>query len=220
MFFILICGNLGVEKVVLKFLNFEKGEVRMHQMTKLVNGIFEMFSLGNVSRSGWHRAGVKSGIENVLEHTCLTAQIAYILAIMEEYQNPEKIACEALFHDNAETRMGDLNKLNTKYLSKSPGERIAFTHFISQFPSEVEKRLCRYFDDFETGYSKESILVKDADLLQMGFQAKIYLDQGHKFAQRFLDRIPEGLKTDSAKMIFAEMLNVEFFEWCLSESYE
>ncbi|MBU4536525.1 HD domain-containing protein [Patescibacteria group bacterium] len=158
---------------------------------------------------------MKVGIENIAEHSCLAAQISFILAVMEGVDNPEKIACATLFHDNAESRTGDQNKLNSRYFDKSKGERRAFVDFTKRLPVPMASILINYFDDYEERNSISTSLIRDADLLQMAFQAKYYLSIGYSFAQKFIDNVEKGLKTESAKMIFEQMKETEFFEWCL-----
>jgi len=182
----------------------------------IVHAIFEMFEATRTPRSGWQRVGLKINIENVAEHTCLTAQIAFILAVMENVKNPEKVACEALFHDNGEPRTGDQNKLNTRCINKTEGEKKAFGDFTDRLPPEAKNLLLNYFNDFEEGQSVHAIIVKDADLLQMAFQGKYYLSLGYKFAQQFTTNAEKNLQTKSAKEIFKHLEKTEFFEWCLT----
>ncbi len=179
----------------------------------IVNAIFEMFEMTRTPRSGWQRAGLKNGIENVAEHACLAAQIAFVLAVMEGVKNPEKVACEALFHDNGESRLGDQNKLTLKYFDKTEGEKKAFGDFVDKLPSKAKELLLDYFNDFEKGKSERAIIARDADLLQLAFQARYYLSIGYKCAQSFIDCAGEGLRTKSAKDIFKYLPETEFFEW-------
>ncbi len=178
----------------------------------IVNGIFEAHDLTRVGRSGWKKIGIKNP-ENIAEHAAMTAQIAYILAVLEEAKNPERIACMCLFHDNAETRIGDPNKITTKYIDKKIPEMRAFQDFSQQFPKEIKKRLGSLFLDFERGKDKESIIAKDADMLQLIFQAKYYLDIGFKIAKAFIDNTGKKLQTESAKTIFEVVRETEFTEW-------
>ncbi|KKS29045.1 MAG: hypothetical protein UV60_C0002G0007 [Parcubacteria group bacterium GW2011_GWA2_43_11] len=180
----------------------------------IVNAIFEMFEMNRTPRSGWQRAGLRHGmVENDAEHTCFVTQIAFILAMLEG-QNPGPVVCEALFHDNAEPRTGDANKLNKRYFDKKAGERQAFKDFISRLPSSVSSGMQECFDDFEKGESVRAKIVKDADLLQMAFQAKFYMSIGYKFTERHLMGVGNKLHTLSAKDLYRILLETEFYEWC------
>lgn len=75
---------------------------------------FELGALKYVKRSGWWYCGVKDP-ESVAEHSFRTAGIAYFLA-MEEGADPEHALALGLVHDWLETRLGDLNKVNARYL--------------------------------------------------------------------------------------------------------
>jgi len=181
----------------------------------IVNAIFEMFEMNRTPRSGWQRAGLRySMVENNAEHTCFVTQIAFVLAILEG-QDPGPVVCEALFHDNGEPRTGDANKLNKRYFDKKAGERQAFKDFISRLPSSVSSGMQECYDDFEKGESVRAKIVKDADLLQMAFQAKFYMSIGYKFAEIFLRNVEKKLQTNSAKNIYQILLETEFYEWCL-----
>ncbi len=191
----------------------EKKELR-----DIVNGIFEMHDLTRTPRTGWQKIGVKDP-ESVAEHTLLTSQIAYILAVLEKAKNPEKIACVCLFHDNSETRIGDLNRINKKYSTKERFEAKAFMHFSKQFPTEAQKKLNAFFLDFDKRHGKEYFICKDADNLQFIFQAKYYLEIGYKAAEVFIHNTAKKLHTESAKAIYQEVLKTSFIDW-LGEDYE
>jgi len=180
----------------------------------VAKAIFEMFEMNRTPRSGWQRAGLRhSMVENNAEHACLVTQISFILATLEGI-NPGEVVCEALFHDNAEPRTGDQNKLNARYFDKTKGERRAFQDFIRRLPPTVEKSMLNYFDDFDRGESIRAKIVKDADLLQMAFQAKFYMSIGYKYTERWLLGVEQKLNTTSAKKIYQQLLNTEFYEWC------
>lgn len=53
----------------------------------------------------------------------------------------------------------------------------------------------------------EAKIAKDADYLEMAFQAKKYLELGHTMAQNHMDNVWNALRTESGKLLFAEMKN-------------
>jgi putative hydrolases of HD superfamily len=96
------------------------------QIKKITNFIFELSQLKRQVHAGWWKVGVKNPA-TVAEHVFRAAQIGYILAVMEEDADPEKTASIVLFHDNAEARIGDQDKVAARYFSTKEAELKAFT---------------------------------------------------------------------------------------------
>ena len=61
--------------------------------------------------------------------------------------------------------------------------------------------------------TKESHVCKDADLLELAFQAKIFIEQGFKAKEDWLHNIDALLRSESAKMIFKTLLTVSSTDW-------
>ena len=97
----------------------------------LVKFIFEALHLKHVKHEGWRLIGVESP-DSVAEHSLCGAQIAYILAKMEG-ANPEKCATMLIWHDMPETRIGDLHRNASKYLTnKQAAEEEALHDQVSE----------------------------------------------------------------------------------------
>lgn len=178
---------------------------------KVVNFIFEMNQLKRQKHSGWFLAGVANP-PSVAEHQLRTAQIGYILAEMEGV-NPERVACMLLIHDNAEARTGDQNKVSARYFQKKDGELKAFQEQLDGLGVNIENKWLSYFKEIEERNTKEGIIAKDADWLEMAFQAKEYLDLGHKSALDWVINVEKAVETRSAKKIIQEMKKTEFTDW-------
>ena len=182
----------------------------MQNLKKIVNFFFEVIFLKRVQRSGLPVASVKD-VDSVAEHSFVAAQIAYILAKMEN-ANPEHSAIIALFHDNSETRIGDLNLIHHYYLqSKRAGKR-AFFDQIKNLPQEDNLR--QLLEEFEEGNTPEGIIARDADKLELALQAKCALDVGgNKSICLWIDRVRALLKTDSAKKLLEIIEKTDMNEW-------
>lgn len=169
------------------------------------------------TRSGWKHIGVKSP-ESVAEHSFRAAQIGFVLAHMENYPNPERIAMVLLFHDNAEARISDFDKLASVYMNeKKESEMAALKDQIQHLSPKIQKKIIGFFQDFEcVDGSLKSNIIRDADLLELAFQAKEYFDRGYKLAQIFLDNIGHLFSTDSAKMIFEDLDNGTSAHWWIT----
>jgi putative hydrolase of HD superfamily len=141
------------------------------------------------------------------------AQIGYLLAVMEGNANPEKVASMILIHDNPEARIGDQNKVSSRYFSVKRGEEIAFKEQIEGLGEKIEKKWKEYFNEIEDRNTEEGIIAKDADWLEQSFQAKEYIDIGHKSAIEWINNVEKALETKSAKLLIKEMKKTNFADW-------
>src|ERR1041385_3926786 len=96
--------------------------------------LYEIGHLKHQKRTGLWRIGVRDP-ESVAEHSYRTAVIGYILASLEG-ANPERTAVLCLFHDTAETRIGDMHWITKRYIQTKEGEQAAFKEQIEQLPHE------------------------------------------------------------------------------------
>jgi putative hydrolases of HD superfamily len=179
---------------------------------KIVNFVFELNHLKKLRHNGWHLAGVDHP-DSVAEHVMRAAQIGYILAVMEGDANPEKVSAIILIHDNPEARIGDQNKVSSRYFSVKKGEENAFNEQIEGLGAKIEKKWKEYFDEIENRRTKEGIIAKDADWLEQAFQAKEYIDIGHKSAIDWINNVEKALETKSAKLLIKEMKKTDFADW-------
>ncbi|HBP00655.1 MAG: Metal dependent phosphohydrolase [Candidatus Moranbacteria bacterium GW2011_GWE2_47_10] len=182
------------------------------EIKKIVNFIFEISSLKKIKHSGWILAGVDNP-PSIAEHQFRAAQIGYILAELEGDVSSEKVATMLIIHDNAEARIGDHNKVTSRYINKKEAEQNAFQEQIEGLGENIKNKWERYFEELETRNTKEGIIAKDADWLETAFQAKEYLDLGYKSAIDWINNVEKAVETESAKKIIAEMKNTEFTEW-------
>ncbi|HAM88574.1 MAG: Metal dependent phosphohydrolase [Candidatus Falkowbacteria bacterium GW2011_GWC2_38_22] len=179
---------------------------------KIVNFIFELSQLKRQVHAGWLKIGIKQPV-SVAEHVFRAAQIGYILAEMEGDTDPEKVVTILIIHDNAETRIGDQDKVAARYYSNKEAEIKAFTEQTELLSDKIQKKWKAYFNEYENRTTKEGIIAKDADWLEQAFQAKEYVDCGYKAAQNWIDNVAKAVETESAKKIIAEMQKTEFTEW-------
>lgn len=160
--------------------------------------IFQAGNLKRTRRSGWLTIGIMD-CESVADHSYRTALIAYLIAREEIGEAKAKDAMLlALLHDVHESRIGDLHKLAKKYANMD--EKKAIEESIGPFAKPVKD-----------ADPKLAEIVKDADLLEMFFQAKEYADEGNDYAKEWL--APEKLKTKTAKSIYKKMVKRDSRQW-------
>ncbi len=169
-------------------------------MDRLADFLFETGMLKRTPRTGWQFLG--SGAESVAEHVFRSAMIAYVLAKMDGEVDVGKVLKMALFHDLPEARTGDLNYMNQKYTKVDEARAIADMTEGLEFGGEMTGIL----EEFNAHESREAILVKDADNLEMLLQLKEHHDVGNPNAKEWMPFTMRRLKTDAAKKL-AEAIN-------------
>lgn len=150
--------------------------------------------------------------ESVAEHSYRTAIIGYVLASLEGV-NPEKTVMICLFHDTAETRIGDLHWVTKRYLHAKEGEQVALHEQAEQLPQEVAGKVLALAEEYEKRLSREGQLAHDADLLECLLQAREYQMQGYTKAFDWANMCYEGLQTETARDLARACLSTDPGDW-------
>jgi len=184
---------------------------------KIIQFISEAGMLKNVKRSGWQVLGIKNA-ESVAEHSFRCAVIGYILAGMEGASSI-KVILLTLFNDIHEARITDLHKMAQRYITIDNAEDRCFIEQAKNLPDKLCKELTGLHKEYRKQKTKESIIARDADILECLIQAKEYYEQGFKKAIEFTKRAPRFLKTKSAKKLwrFVKLNNITDWWVALSE---
>ena len=179
------------------------------EIDEVVKFIFELGHLKNIKHEGWRCLNI-SNPSSVAAHSCRAAQIAFVLARMEGYPDPYEACAKTVFHDMAETRVGDLHKLAARYA-------VADEHRSARDSTnplgELGKELYKAWEDVEEQNTTAGLIGKDADVLEVCFQAKTYVDLGVKDAYDWIKNSRPRLKTKSAKAICEALLTADSNEW-------
>ncbi len=178
-------------------------------MKKIVEYLFELNHLKNIKHEGWRLAGV-SNPDSVAEHCLGATQIAFILAKLENHPNPHFVATMCAFHDIAETRIGDVHKLGIKYISR---DESAVTNDQLKPLNEIGSEIKVMWEEFESRKTPAAQIVKDADRLEQAVQARIYILQGHKEAQDWINNIRKSLLTKSGKKLLEVINKSDPYKW-------
>lgn len=103
----------------------------------IVHRIFEALHLKRIKHEGVRLMGVEYP-DSVAEHSCNAAQIGYILAHMAG-ADANKVAAMLIRHDMAETRIGDLHKVATRYIhDKKQAELQVMKEQYADMPGEED----------------------------------------------------------------------------------
>ncbi|MDL2266546.1 HD domain-containing protein [Desulfovibrio sp. OttesenSCG-928-G15] len=175
-------------------------------LARLADLVFEAGMLRKTPRTGYQFLG--SGSENVAEHSFRTALIGYILAVMSE-ANPERTAMLCLIHDFHEARTGDFNYVNSIY--NSTNHRLAMEHALSG--TCVAEPLMSLWDEQDKEESKESLLAKDADQIDLIFNLIEERDKGNAYADKWLENAVKRIESEAGKTLVEKALQTDHTDW-------
>jgi len=171
----------------------------------------EAGKLKQVKRSGWWMTGIKDA-ESVADHSFRCAVIGYVLSKMEKVDS-SKVLMMSLFNDLHEARINDLHKVAHRYINVRQAEKLAFKEQISDLDEDIKKELSDTRREYDAQKTKESIIARDADILECLIQAKEYVDAGFPAAEKFFKKAPEYLHTKSARNLWLETKNWDSNSW-------
>ena len=180
-------------------------------MREIARFVYEIGLLKRLRRSGWWVAGVDDP-ESVGEHSFRTSVIGYVLATIEG-ADPYKTAVICLFHDVPETRVGDLHRINRRYLDHEGAEKQAMLDQTAALPGELGKGVRALGEELFDASSPEAILARDADVLECLVQAKEYEAQGCSSVTRWIQNSFSQLRSEAARNLAQECMDMDPKEW-------
>ena len=175
----------------------------------ILNFLFEMAQMRFLKRSGWRLIQMDNP-ENVAEHSLRAAQLGYILAKMEQFEDPHKISSLMIFHELEECRYGDIDKLSNRYLAQD--KQVAVKEQ-TQNLSLLGEDLFSLWNEVEQSDTKAGKIAQDADKLELSITAREFMEKGYKEAVEWFEKTGEVLTTGSAKALHSELRNADPTEW-------
>lgn len=182
----------------------------------ILNFISEAGMLKRVERSGWSVLGIKN-VESVAEHSFRCAVIGYVLALMEGAA-AYKVLLMTLFNDIQEARITDLHKMAQRYIEVDLSEDKSFFEQINYLPKVLKTELTLMKKEYKRQTSRESIIARDADILECLIQAKEYYEYGYPQASKFMKRAPSCLRSKSAVRLWQSARKMNLNDWWLKLS--
>lgn len=180
-------------------------------MKKIANFLFELGMLSREKHAGLMMTGLENP-DSIAEHSWRSAVIAYILADMEGADS-EKTACINLIHDMPEARIRDQHKVAARYSNSKEARQKAFEEQIANLSKNIQKKWKNYDSEMGTRNTKEGIIAKDADWLEVALKSRELICLGYKGAQNWIDNVKKALETDSAKKLLAEIEKTDINDW-------
>jgi putative hydrolases of HD superfamily len=176
---------------------------------QLIAFVFELVQLRRVKREGWRMVGVDNP-ESIAEHSLRAAQIAFILAKLERYPNPEEVCSMVVFHDIQECRIGDIHKVANRYLTHN--DPLVVEEQMKEL-GEIGLSISNLWKQTEEKSTQAGIIAKDADLLEAAFTAREYKERGVPLMDLWMKNYMQYLNTGSAKHLLEELLKTESVWW-------
>ncbi|MBW1981504.1 MAG: HD domain-containing protein [Deltaproteobacteria bacterium] len=173
----------------------------------IVNYFFELGMLKKTPRSGFQFLG--SGRESVAEHVFRTALIGLTLGRLAKDVDAFRLLRMCLFHDLPESRTGDLNYVNKQYVQVREAKAVRDLANTLPFGDEIELLL----QEFNEGKSREAMLARDADQLDLILELKEHQDLGNRYAEKWIEHACRRLKTDLARKIATQIIETDSTSW-------
>ena len=169
-----------------------------------MQALFDFFvqtqKLKEVKRSGWALRGIKNG-EHVSDHSFSVALMAYVFA-KRKGLNEEKAIKMALVHDVFEVLTGDIptrlkeENQPIKNSEKKEAEEKALKEILKPLDEKLRKEIFSLWEEFEEGKSREAVLVRELDKLDMALQGFVYEkeERNTKSLDEFFEVAKERIK--------------------------
>jgi putative hydrolase of HD superfamily len=182
--------------------------MQRHPIDRIALFFFELGQQQEVNRHGWRLIGAQR--EPLGVHVARAAQIGFVLALMEEYESPERVATALIFHDLPECRTGDADKIMARYMTVD--ERHALKEQTEPL-GIVGAHIARYWTIVEERDGALGVIAKDADYLECAVRARELEVIGHTFATDWWRNVKGALRTKSAKELYDQLMSIHPHTW-------
>jgi putative hydrolase of HD superfamily len=176
-------------------------------MKSIVHLLFEARILKTLPRSGYQFLG--AGNESVAEHSFLITFIAYAMSRMTPEADGDRMIAMCLVHDLPESRIGDQNYVNKKYVR--PDEEKAVRDLTAELPFGAE--LAGLIAEFNAGETLEARLARDADQLALILDLKALKDVGYRPPEDWLPPVLGRLQTETGRRLAETILETPWDAW-------
>ena len=184
-------------------------------MKSIAEFLFTAAMLRRTPRSGLQFLG--SGRESVAEHVFQSIMAAFSLVKIEQDKGVEvdenKILKLCLLHDMLESRTGDHNYVNKKYLKVDEEKALDDMCRPLFFGAEIRELIL----EFEEKKSDEAKLAADADQLALMVLLKEQQDLGNNYAEKWLVVARQRLLTESGRLLAENLSETDWAGWWFSK---
>ena len=184
-------------------------------MKSIAEFLFTAAMLRRTPRSGLQFLG--SGKESVAEHVFQSMMVAYSLVKMEQEKgiklDENRVLKLALLHDMLESRTGDHNYVNKKYIKVDEEKALADMCRPLFFGAEIRELIL----EFEEKKSDAAKLAADADQLALMVLLKEQQDLGNNYAEKWLAVAKQRLLTESGRLLAESLSETDWAGWWFSK---
>jgi putative hydrolase of HD superfamily len=145
----------------------------------------------------------------VAEHICRTVYIGYVLGAMVDGADTDRLVKMCLFHDLAETRTGDLNYVNKKYVIVDEERALEDACRELPFGDEIQA----LFREFNAGRSLEARLARDADQLELLLLLRECQNLGNRYSADWIPITIKRLNTAAGIELAHAILGTDWNSW-------
>ena len=92
-------------------------------------------------------------------------------------------------------------------------EKRVFKDQVQGLDSRIKDPLSDLRQEYDGQKTPESLVARDADILECLIQAKEYLDSGYQEAEHFFETAPDHLKTETAKKLWQRISSWDSSAW-------
>jgi len=177
----------------------------------IVDFLFEAGMLAKTPRSGFFFLG--SGSQSIAEHSNRVTYIGYALAQMAGDVDLSKVLQMCMFHDFAEARTSDLNYVHQKYVHSD--EHKAMTDLVGTL--HFGDKIFNIIKEYEERKTKESLLAKDSDILELILSLKEQYDIGNERANTWIPSAIKRLKTKEGKILGEKIIKTDSDRWWFND---
>ncbi|MFO7964242.1 MAG: HD domain-containing protein [Desulfobacterales bacterium] len=176
-------------------------------MKPLINLLFEARKLKHIPRSGYQF--LEAGKETVAEHCFLATFIGYIMARMNPEVDADRVIRLCLLHDLPESRIGDLNYVQKRYLAADEARAMEDAASNVPFGGEITALLA----EFNAAETPEAELARDADQIAFILDLKALIDSGNVNAEKWMRHVAGRLRTQTAKELCNAIADTDSDAW-------
>lgn len=185
------------------------------ELQRVAQFLFEVGTMRKISRMHRQLLLTDDMSDNIATHSFRVAVIGYFLAKMEEV-DPLKVVMMCILHDMGESRTNDHNWVHKKYVSEAEGQILE-----DQFGSLPFNDFHEIGEEYSERQSRESIVAKDADVLDQILLLREYEWQGNREATKWLGgkrtereyAYLDYVKTESGRTLGMALYNEDPSSW-------
>jgi len=177
-------------------------------MKTIINFFNETGMLAQIPRSGFAFLG--SGKQSVAEHSFRVALIAHAMSrLMSESIDHDKLMMICLLHDLPESRIGDLNYVQKKYLHPDLPKVLNDIEKASSIGPEI----VHWIQEYENAETLEAQIAHDADQIELLLVLKKEHELGNLQAMEWFKNTVKRLKTSIAHQLAQTILTTPSDDW-------